>query len=806
MTRASKNKKGVENLISKAKNLLSDLRVYWKIPMPGRYMTFKEIAAYAGGGIGAYFIIFMGNQLVVNINNMIVGGAIGVSPTHMYILYLIATIANIPLTAVRANMIDNTRNKAGKYRPYLLSMGIPTVLIVLGYVYFPYNLLYSLFPMHMFGFDGGYIAKIVVVLIFNLLLQFFFNFFNDAYTNLIHVLSPNTQERTDVLAIKSVVYSLAPSIANIILPLISQFLTNNDLYDIKVYRVGYPIFAIVGVALTAIVFANTKEKIVQAKTRVAQVNFMDSFRSVARNKYFWIIALAGWLGFLESSYGNILSWTFNYGHACSGSTMSLINTVVGNASMWGMIIAPFCIRAFGKKKVLVGINTMNIICILAMGINKSSIWWLAVCVYFNWLFGAFEQITTPAIQADIRDYHQYKTGERVDGMFGTVQTIGNIVTLVTSSVLPFVYEKYGIYEGNGYKDSPFDILDVNTGKPGLLGDIITALIIMAAVGAFLNLVPFFFYDLKETQHKGIVKILKIRAMFEDYGNGVANDRTLVEAIDIIREAEQLSGKEIKPLSKNDKRADKKAYKEALKLNEDIQVSKMVCAEIDKFSSDEYKAKLAINEPIYKAGLAGLFNADRAEIKAELENAKKMPKSTAEEKELRNFALEVARHKLVSRTAIDANYKTLSDFVQPDYSIIESYYDVEDACDEKLKELYAQQAEAKKAKDKAKADKLKQAIKATKAEKASVQKKSKAEMEIHAVFARAAKPYLDAEKMLNEKESYAHYEDLAAQYDEAKARNEAEDAANLEAQKKEEAARQADKERRLAEKKAKKIKK
>ena len=102
------------------------------------------------------------------------------------------------------------------------------------------------------------------------------------------------------------------------------------------------------------------------------------------------------------------------------------------------------IRAFGKKKVLLGVNFMNIVCILAIGLNKTNIYWIALCVYFNWLFGAFEQITTPAIQADIRDYHQYKTGERIDGMFSTVQTIGNMVTLVTSLVLPIVYESYGI--------------------------------------------------------------------------------------------------------------------------------------------------------------------------------------------------------------------------------------------------------------------------------------------------------------------------------------------------------------------------
>ena len=91
-------------------------------------------------------------------------------------------------------------NKDGKYRPYLLSMGIPTALISIAYVWFPYTKLYDWFP-NVAYYQGetpvlwGYIAKLAVVLFFNLLLQFFFNFFNDAYTNLIHVLSPNVHFR-----------------------------------------------------------------------------------------------------------------------------------------------------------------------------------------------------------------------------------------------------------------------------------------------------------------------------------------------------------------------------------------------------------------------------------------------------------------------------------------------------------------------------------------------------------------------------------------------------------------------------------
>ena len=107
-------------LKAKATGLIDNIKYYWTEPPKGKYMSFKEVAAYSVGGIGAYFLISMGAALVVSTTNMIVGGAIGVAPMDMYVLYLISTLANIPLTAVRANMVDNTRGKGGKYRPYLI--------------------------------------------------------------------------------------------------------------------------------------------------------------------------------------------------------------------------------------------------------------------------------------------------------------------------------------------------------------------------------------------------------------------------------------------------------------------------------------------------------------------------------------------------------------------------------------------------------------------------------------------------------------------------------------------------------------
>lgn len=760
------------NLKAKATGLISNVKTHWKTPAKGRYMPYKEIAAYAGGGIGAYFLINMGSNLLVSTTNMIVGAAIGVSPTHMYLLYIISTLINVPLTAVRANMIDNTRNKAGKYRPYLISMGIPTALISLAYVWFPYESLYEWFPNEAFGFEGGYIVKCITVLIFNLLLIFFFNFFNDAYTNLIHVLSPNTQERTDVLAIKSVVYSLAPSIVNIVLPIVAQIFTNDNLYDIRVYRIAYPVFTLIGIVLTMVVFGYTKEKIVQAKTRIVQVKFKDAFKSVAKNKYFWIISLAGWLGFLEGSYANILSWSYNYGHLCTGSQYSLITTLVGNASLWGMLLAPIFIRKFGKKLVLIGVNTMNIVCILSIGFNTRSIIWIAICVYFNYLFGAFEQITTPAIQADIRDFHQFKTGERVDGAFASVKTIGDLVTLATSSVLPFVYEEvYNIKEGNGYA-TPYEILDVNN-TPGLLDEVLRTLIIMAAVGAFLNMVPYLFYDLTEKKQAAMVKILKIRAMFEDYANGVMNDSNIVEAIDIIKEAKEKVNLEPIELTKNDKKRNKKAYKEGLKHNDEISLAKQVCEELDKFSTPAYKLKVAAYKDVYSKGLLGLYDMDINEILTELKNARELPKNTVEEKELRKFAIEIAQNKLSARKAITKYFPNPQNFVQPDFSILEKLYDEEDECNTVLKKLYVEQATAKKSKDTLKLQTLSNEISTYRNKKKQVQSEQKKEIDKHAYFNRAAKVFLDAEKLVKENENYSHLEEIFKMYGEAKQRVESE---------------------------------
>ena len=94
---------------------------------------------------------------------------------------------------------------------------------------------------------------------------------------------------------------------------------------------------------------------------------------------------------------------------------------------------------------------------------------------------------------------------------------------------------------------------MTTGEPGLLWKLMGALVLMAAFGAFLNMVPYFFYDFTERRQKAVITVLKLRAMFEDYANDALPDDRLKEGIEIIRSAERLLRIRRKPIPRREAR-------------------------------------------------------------------------------------------------------------------------------------------------------------------------------------------------------------------------------------------------------------
>ena len=776
-----------------AQTLLTDVKHYWSKPPAGRYMPFKEIAAYSVGGIGAYFIITVCQALSLSVGNFIIGNAIGIEPTKIYLLYIIAILSSFPMTALRANIIDSARNKKGKYRPYLIYMGIPTIILAAGFVWMPYE--HMSMPM-----------KMATVLLFNIGFQFFYMFFYEAYENLIYVLSPNTQERTDAATVKSVIYSLAPSIVNIVMPMAAKYITNGDMTDMRLYRIAYPPMLILGILLSILVYANTQEKIIQAKTHVVQVKFVDAIRDVAKNKYFWIISLAGWLGFLESSYATILQWLYQYQHACTEGQYALITTLQGNSALWGMLMAPWAIRKFGKKRVLVFTNILNIFFIamiypVVVNIDPSlGIWLILICMWMNGLANSFANVLNPSIQGDIRDYQQYVSGERIDGMFAAVGLIGSAITMVTSGVLPAVYEALGITTENAVAMGYTNAYDVLYNRD-IFVSAFAVLVGLGVFGAVMNVVPYFFYDLTETKQRGMVNVLKVRALFEDYGNNALSDSGLVETIDLVNEARRYVAEEPLPETKDAIRqakktggrtAARKAKKErkaAIEHNRMIEISRFVIDEMNKFNTLEVQEQVRVAREIYAAGLSNLVNVDPAI----LSQARALPKGTEEEKLYRKAAIEQARKRLYSKRMILKHYP--NGIVEFDATVFDRLFAEEDRLEAELEDAFHKQFEAKDSKDREAIQQVKHEVQRIKLERAKIRTKIKEATNENSLYHRAAKPYLEAKRLLIQEENYKHYDEIAAMYDEAKARADAEEA-KREA---EEAARHAQKkaERELA---------
>lgn len=67
-------------------------------------------------------------------------------------------------------------------------------------------------------------------------------------------------------------------------------------------------------------------------------------------------------------------------------------------------------------------------------------------MFINGLGTSLGNLLTYSLNGDIRDYQQYITGERIDGMFLAIGLIGSVVTMVTGFVLPAIYDYAGLNE------------------------------------------------------------------------------------------------------------------------------------------------------------------------------------------------------------------------------------------------------------------------------------------------------------------------------------------------------------------------
>ena len=620
----------------KARDFISTGKKYWNEPAKGNYVPYKEVVTLGAAGFGVHWTMTLASTIGLDASNFLVGASIGLRPLDLQIMLIVANIIGIPLTIFRSWYFDNHHMKGGKFLPFLLRTPFPMVAISTLFVWLPFE-------------NWDYIVKAAVVFVFYMIVQFFLAFYNEGWAYLQQIITPNAQERANVMSISQIIYSLAPTLSNLIIPTIAGL--TFGLNNIQTYRIIYPAFSFIGLIINTIFFRKIKERLILPKRKMANIRIIDAIREVAKNKYFWITNGAGWIGFLEGAYGVLLGWSFVYAYnGEKQAQLGLVNTILGNAALWSMILCPFAIKLMGKRNLLILHNSLNVVFFVIMLFCYKNLFALCVLLFFNGFINTFQNIYFPGIQADMRDYHQWKTGVRIDGLFGPLGLIGTVLSFFTGLVLPSIYERMGLHED-------YNVLYDDT----LRNNLFQVLIICSIIGAILNLIPFLFYDLTENKHDGYVYVLKIRAMFEDYGNGDLSDGELVEAMEIINRARELDGKQKQPIDKTALRAarsmpkrdeyDKLQRKEAIKKakqeirqakkdNNDIESYAIVLDELNKFATEAYRIQLEAAKKTYASGKLQSYS----EINEERRLAKSLSKKTKEEKKIRADAFNVLRSK------------------------------------------------------------------------------------------------------------------------------------------------------------------
>ena len=659
-------------IINKVKDAIQEVKLYWNQPRPGEYVPYKEVIMLSVGWMALYMSISW--TIGFGVGNQFTGMTLGMNNNQLLVMSYVCQAIGYVLTPLNAWIVDNLRSKDGKYRVYI-KLALPAMVLTLLSLWLPYEQVrdahqpftqYIMIAMlFVMGQVQGYVQSWVTT----------------GVTNMVHVMTPNTQERTKIMAITSIIYSLGYSINNVYYPLMVDVLCENgNKYTMTYFRGAYTpmVFLMVFVMLA---YFGTKERLVLPKSRITKMSFASSMRAVAGNKIFWIKCADGWNNFLEGAKGDIWNWLVYRAHIMKSTTYGLLNTISYNANFWGMLFSPILIKKFGKKKIKIFKNIMQIFLVASYFLfYKSPLAGVGLFIVYTLdRFVDTYNVIDSAIESDMRDNQQYLIGERVDGAFGFVSTYaGGAINAVTSLFIPWVYKKKG-FDGNDY--SVLDVyinydeslpLSKQTKNPNcVLYSLMDTLLVISIIGAAVDVLPWFLYDISETGQKSMIRAIRIRTLVEDADSEAKEDSTYIEGCEAIFKAKKYFGaekdttskdilKKAKALPKNTEsekelrrqaiKNAKKRLEDAAEHNEEIEIAEFVMHELNRFKNDFGRKQIELCKLITSGGPQNFFRC--AQEAQEMANALPVTDDKEErtwrKQEIRNARALVKSEKLAKK--------------------------------------------------------------------------------------------------------------------------------------------------------------
>lgn len=620
----------------KIKQTVSSVKEHWSTPPEGRYIPYKEILAYSVGGIGVKFVIYTVWYISLSATSLLAGSALGLKNGDLVKLNMIATIIGLFLGPIRGLIIDNTRSSKGKFRPYLLYTGIPSAILLTIFAFLPFETM-------------TYNQKLWSLFISYMLLQLCYPFYDQAYTTLVQVMSPNSTERADVITVSTFIYSLAPTIMGFFVPLIAGF--TGGLEHINAYRVIMPALGIGGALIGLFSYFGTKERIIVSKDYTPKVPFFKGIGAGIANKYQWARSLTSWCILFQAGVGNVTTWYFYYGIKdvlnLSTEKQGVLNgtlmTILGAAATPAMLLSPLLIRKLGKRNMYIFYILGNVITLVGMYLFIEQIWVLYAFIWIRGFFNTFPLIADSAMSADVLDYQQYKSGDRLEGLMG--QFVGTIGVFVSMGITYFT-QTIVMQNHFGLVDNYDDLYKASFREPLSKG-----MIVIALVGFVLALIPFItMYTLTEEQHDSHIKVLKIRAALEDYATDSLSEGQLDEAKKIYADSVNEYNECIEALNTASNRKERK------KLQSKIKSLEIVIDEKDRFATEKMLKKTAKAKELLTHTVEELYGISEPTLD-KYNEANAMSENTKEEAKIKAAKLKEASKEL------DTFHKKAYDYIQ-----------------------------------------------------------------------------------------------------------------------------------------------
>ena len=354
---------------------------------------------------------------------------------------IISKIIDAITNVIMGYIIDRTKTKQGKARPWiLLSAPLITVTAILLF----------LVP------QGNETVQVIwIMLSYNLFYSFAYTIFNMSHNLMVPLSTRNTIQRGG-LSVFNQIASIMMS--GIIVALVFPMLVMPILgINKQLWIIVMSVLSILALPLTLIEYYFTKERVTeeQGNSKTKKIPFKTQLKIVFCDKYLWIIFIYFLIYTIGTNFKNIgLVYYCNYvlGTYNDGITQTLVSVIGGIPMGIGIFLVWPLAKKFGKRNV-----TMWGFVLYAIG---SLICWLAPTNLYIVLGGQFIKnigglpcaYVFMALFADSLDHLEWKSGIRCDGLAmsiysiiacaltGVVTGIFNLLLANTGYIAPYIDE------------------------------------------------------------------------------------------------------------------------------------------------------------------------------------------------------------------------------------------------------------------------------------------------------------------------------------------------------------------------------